>query len=60
MDAGVRVRNRLWSTRDDAILSKHYGILPTRHIAKWLERSTKACNFRAQAIGIPFNRRMEQ
>jgi hypothetical protein len=54
---GAKVRNKAWSHREDAILQRYYGQVPTRALVKHLEgRSIGAIRLRAQRIGLVFSK----
>jgi len=57
LESGSRVRNKGWTSREDAILERYYGRVPTRELVGHLEgRTINAVRLRAQRLGVLFNK----
>ena len=57
LENGTKVRNKAWNSREDAILQRYYGQVPTRAIVKHLEgRTIGAIRLRAQRLGLVFSK----
>jgi len=55
MQEGAPTRNKFWSEREDAIVRRYYGKVPTKDLVAHLDgRTMCAIRLRAQRLGVCF------